>query len=110
MTDQLTLDLAPLVEPIYDPGMTLDERFEAFHDANPHVADALESLAAQWLRRNPRVGVKALVERLRWESGIQTDGDPYRLNNSLVSRYARLLIERHPEWEDHIETRQLRAA
>lgn len=105
--EQLTLNLTPLVEPIYETGMTLEERFEAFHAANPHVADALESLAAQWLSRHRKVGVKSLGETLRWASGIQTDGDPYRINNSYLSRYARLLIERHPEWADSIETRSL---
>ena len=105
--EQLSLDLAPLVEPIYETGMTLEERFEAFHAANPHVADALESLAAQWLSRHRKVGVKSLGESLRWASGLQTDGDPYRINNSYLSRYARLLIERHPEWADSIETRSL---
>ncbi len=33
--EQLTLNLTPLREPIYETGMTLAERFEAFHAANP---------------------------------------------------------------------------
>ena len=106
------LDLAPLVEPTFEREATIEERFEAFHAANPQVAAALEHYAAQWLAAGHRkVGVKALVERLRWESGIQSSGEGgYRLNNVLTSRYARLLIQRHPEWSDAIETRQLKAA
>lgn len=105
-TQQLTLDLAPLVTPDYAPELTLSERFELFHAANPHVADALETLAAQWLAAGHRkVGMKALVERLRWESGISTVGDAYRINNSHVAFYARLLLDRRPEWADAIETR-----
>lgn len=104
--NQLVLDLPALVTPEVPAGATLPERFAAFHGANPHVADALEALAAQWLARRPRVGVKALVERLRWESGIATEGDAYRLNNSFTAFYARLLIERRPEWADSIETRE----
>lgn len=105
-TDQLTLDLTPLTEPDYSPDLSLAERFAAFHEANPHVADALESLAAQWLAAgNRKVGAKALVERLRWESGLRTVGGGYRINNSHVSFYARLLIERHPDWSDAIDLR-----
>lgn len=104
-TEQLSLDLTPLVEPIYETGMTLTERFMAFHVANPHVLDALEALADQWLSRHSKVSVKALVERLRWESGISTHGDPYRLNNSWTAFYARLLVERRPQWADCIEFR-----
>ena len=105
--EQLTLDLRPLTQPLYAPGMTLEERFEAFHAANPHVADALESLAAQWLSRHRKVGVKSLGETLRWASGLQTDGDPYRINNSSLSRCARLLIGRPRAWADSCEARSL---
>ena len=107
MTTQPALDLTPLDVPDYAPELTIAERFDAFHEANPHVADALEALAGQWLARHKRVGMKALVERLRWESGIQTDGDIWRLNNDYTSRYARLLLARHPEWVGRIETRAL---
>lgn len=110
-TEPMLFDLAPLVTPDYTPDLTLSERFAIFHEANPHVANALETLAAQWFAAgNRRIGAKSLAERLRWESGLSTVGDAYRINNSLVSHYARLLIERHPDWSDRIETRQLRAA
>jgi hypothetical protein len=102
----LELDLHDLVTPEYSEVMSLADRFAAFHGSNPHVADALERLAEQWLARHNRVGMKALVERLRWESGIRTEGSAYRINNSHVSFYARLLIERRPEWADRIETRK----
>ena len=109
-TEQIELDLSPLVTPDLEPTATIVERFEAFHAANPHVAAGLEHLAAEWLGAGHRkVGVKALVERLRWEAGIRTSGDDYRINNDFTSHYARLLIERRPEWADAIETRALRA-
>jgi predicted DsbA family dithiol-disulfide isomerase len=110
MTTQLALPLAPLVAPEYAEHLTIAQRFAAFHAANPHVADALELLAEQWLARHQRVGMKALIERLRWESGITTAGDAYRLNNTYTAHYARLLIERRPEWSDAIHLRELRAA
>ena len=109
MNSQLALDLTPLTEPLYLPTDSIADRFVAFHEENPHVANALEALAAQWLIRHKKVGMKALVERLRWESGIQTDGDVWRLNNSFTSHYARLLLARRPDWADRIETRVLRA-
>ena len=104
------LELFPIVEPTYDEEMSLRDRFDAFNAQNPHVADALEILAAQWLAAgNRKVGMKALVERLRWESGIRTQGDGYVLNNSYTAFYARLLIARRPEWADAISTRRAMA-
>jgi hypothetical protein len=105
--EQLELpDLLPLSEPAYTADLSIAERFEMFHAANPHVAQALESLAAQWLRRHKRASMKALFERLRWESGLQTHGEAYRLNNNYTAHYARLLIERRPEWRDAFEIRE----
>jgi len=106
---QAAFDFAPLVTPECDPTASLADKFEAFHSANPHVADALEHLAGQWLARHRKVGVKALVERLRWESGIQTTGSAYRINNSHTAFYARLLLERRPDWAGRIEVREQKA-
>lgn len=105
--EQLTL--AEITVPDYAEHLTLAERFAEFHRVNPHVADALEALAEQWLARHRRVGMKALVERLRWETGIRTEGGAWRINNSHVAFYARLLIDRRPEWADCIETRRAQA-
>lgn len=108
--DQMELPgLSPIVEPDYTPDLTWAERFEMFHAANPHVARMLEALAAQWLAYHQKVSMKALVERLRWESGVYTQGSAYRINNSFTAFYARLLIERRPEWAESIETRKAQA-
>lgn len=105
--EQLVLpDLLPISEPEYAAELTIAQRFEAFHQANPHVAKALEALAAQWLKRHDRASMKALFERLRWESGLQTHGEAYRLNNDFTAHYARLLIERRPQWRDAFQLRE----
>lgn len=110
MTETL-FDIAVLVTPTGARSLTIAERFDVFHAANPWVADALEALAADWLAHgHNRVGVKALVEIVRWQYGRRTRGSAFRLDNTLTSHYARLLIERRPEWAQHIETRELRAA
>lgn len=110
MTDLDQLDLfpmAPIIEPHRVVGATLDEQFTAFDTANPWVLQALEALVAEQVARDyKRIGVKALVEVLRWRHG-RTYGDRWKLNNSLTSRFARRLIELHPEWSALIETRAL---
>lgn len=107
---QLELSLAPLIEPTFTPDMSLADRFEAWHAANPHVADALELLAASWLEHHEAVGMGALYERLRWESGIRTEGDAYKLNNSYRAFHSRVLLDRHPNWVGRIRIREQKAA
>jgi hypothetical protein len=88
------------------------ERFEQFHYANPQVATALESMAAELIQRGrKRVGIKMLMEVLRWNYQMKTE-DPnsdFKLNNNYAPYYARLLIERHPEWASVFELREIRS-
>ncbi|MEV4557214.1 hypothetical protein AB0K51_09465 [Kitasatospora sp. NPDC049285] len=98
-------------EPDGNPGATIQQQFEAFHQLNPWVLDALEELTADCLTRGfPHVGIGMLFEILRWRYGLHTRGDAFRLNNNFRSRYVRLLIDRHPEWISVFEVRALRAA
>lgn len=109
-TTQLALVLPGLVSPDYSRALTLPERFEAFHAANPHVAHALELLAGQWLHSHQLVSMAAMFERLRWESGIVTEGSAYKLDNSFRAFYSRLLMDRRPEWRGRIPIRVQKAA
>lgn len=110
MTEQLTLNIAPLIPAVGD---TIQDRFESFHASNAWVYEALEQMTADLVARGRRrVGMKMLVEVIRWNYARQTV-DPasgFRLNNDYTSRYARLLIDAHPTWADVFETRELRAA
>lgn len=109
--DQLELDTAPYVAPTLVEGETLQERFESFHALNPWVYEALEKLTADWIAAgHARVGMKMMFEVLRWQVGRTTTGDEFKLNNSLTSRYARFIVNEHPEWETYFETRELKAA
>ncbi|TCJ23049.1 hypothetical protein [Nocardioides jejuensis] len=104
------LDLVALVEPTHAKGATHAERFAEFHRQNPWVLAAIERLIGEWIRAgHVRVGIGAVWERIRWEYGMTT-GDTFKANNNHRSHYARLVLERHPEWASAIETRELRAA
>ncbi|WP_406200019.1 hypothetical protein OH807_18400 [Kitasatospora sp. NBC_01560] len=90
---------------------SIQQKFESFHELNPWVLDALEQLTTDCVSGGfGNVGIGMLFEILRWRYGLHTRGDVFRLNNNFRSRYARLLIERHPEWASVFEVRALRAA
>lgn len=88
---------------------SIQAQFETFHQLNPWVLRALETLTADYLKRGARrVGIGMLFEVLRWRYVAATEGDEFRLNNNYRSRYVRLLIERHPDWAQAFEVRSLR--
>jgi len=108
---QMILDMETLRSSDVVAGLTIQERFEEFHRLNPWVLEALETLTADYLERgHRRVGMKMLAEVLRWQYGRATKGDEFRLNNNYTSRYVRLIVGRHPDWEDVFSIRQLQSA
>lgn len=89
---------------------TLKDKFEAFHDRNPKVYEALEGMAALMVMRGrKRISIKMCVEVLRWNYYLQTvDAESeYRLNNSYSAYYARLLLKRHPDWDGLFQLREV---
>ena len=92
-----------------DRDLTHQERFEKFHRENPRVLEVLVRLAQDDMQRGIRLGMKNIWERARHYVAITTkDPSGFKLNNNYHSRYARLLIETHPEFADLIELRKLR--
>lgn len=88
---------------------TIGERFETFHTANPWIADELEKLAdIEYRHGDGRIGIKYLIEVLRWNYRRATTGQPFKISNDFTSRYARLLVDRRPEFATLFETRELR--
>lgn len=110
--DQMSLlELHEIVLPEPEDGQTLEQRFQAFHRANPWVYTAMVKLTDRYVATGAkRVSVKMLAEVIRFEYGATRGGEPYRLNNSHTALYARLLLQDHPEWDGLIELRQRRAA
>lgn len=106
---ELNLQFPPLRDP-EDAGESIEEQFQAFHEANPHIYRLLRALALDYKRSGrSRCGIKMLYEVLRYRSGVYTTGEPYKLNNNFTSLYARLLMDREPELEGFFEIRERRA-
>lgn len=102
--------LAPIVEPEPLPdGKTasIEDRFAAFHAANPHVYSALRRLALQMRRAgHKRWSTKGAFEVLRWQYAMLTESaDGFKLNNIYTRPYAHLLMERETELTGFFETR-----
>jgi hypothetical protein len=89
---------------------TLEERAQAFHEANPRVYQELRRLALTlYYRGHAHFGAKMLIEQMRWlwmERTVDTSG--FKLNNSYTAFYARLLMETEPELRGVFSTRTTR--
>ena len=91
---------------------TIEEKFRAFHAANPSVYASLIKLTRErFLRGHERHGVKAMWEQLRWRiaTGRVTLSEGYHFDNNFTSRYIRLLLNEYPAYRGLFELRSLRA-
>lgn len=107
--------LFTLVSPAYTKGATIQEKFEAYHAANPWVYRYLVHLANEYVDaqrsrgREPKIGIALLVERLRWEYNIRTvSDDGFKISNDFRSRYARLMMDREPRLAGLFAIKELR--
>jgi hypothetical protein len=89
-----------------------EERFAAFHAANPEVYATLLRLARRVVAAgHKRIGIRMIWERMRWELTVEVEHAPddFRLNDHMTSRYARLLSQ-EPDLAGVFELRELRSA
>lgn len=87
----------------------LDAKFHRDRRERPEVYEELKRLALQAVRAGRRrLGIQMLAEVARWNSMfITADGEPYKINNSLLSRYARALMANESELAGVFEVRAL---
>lgn len=116
MNAQLNLfdtPIAPTVQPRRAiPGQSIEAQFLAFHEANPHVYNALRELALDMRRRgSPKIGMKMLFEVLRWQYFMTTEdaNSDFKINNNYAPYYARILMDNEPQLVGAFEVRELRA-
>lgn len=103
-------ELAPIVRVDHRPDESQDSQFARWLEANPHVLQAFCHYAFEARRAGmEHIGGKHIIERLRWESAIRSNGDAYKINNNWTSRLVRSAIDRHPELAAMFETRELRS-
>lgn len=80
--------------------MTLQERFEQFHTANPHIYDMLVELSRKMkAKKNMRQwSVYAAYELVRYQWNPQTRTfDDYKLPNEFRPLYSRLIMQQESD-------------
>lgn len=89
---------------------TIEERFWAYHQANPAVWTYLCQFAEGALEAGfARYSIKALIERVRYHVEVEVrSSDGFKINNDFSSRYARLLMEEGVVPAAFFELRSLR--
>ena len=89
---------------------TLDQKFQIYHMANPHIFQLFRSFAGDIKKAGYKnFGAKAIMELVRWELSVNSK-DPmlFKINNNYTSRYVRLLEQKDPSFIGFFRKRRLR--
>jgi hypothetical protein len=107
----LSFDVLKPIEEIKATHGSIQDRFDAFHKANPHIYDYLKARAISLKHRGiNRYGMKSLFELLRWDYAIQSGKeDSFKLNNNFTALYARKLMKEVAELRNFFATRTRRS-
>jgi hypothetical protein len=97
---------------MHDPMSTPKARaFMRFHDANPHVYDAMVRYSRELKARGKnKIGVEIILGRVRWDFTVSTVGDSeYKISNNHKPFYARLIMHREADLAGLFELREAEA-
>lgn len=94
-----------------DEPTALESAFDEFHEANPEVWDLFKKYTFEVLRAGHKhYSSKAIVERIRWHTDIETKGGGFKVNNNFTQFYARLFMHTYPKHADFFRTRKVSGA
>lgn len=84
-------------------------RFNAYMAAHPEIYAGFRTLALRLYNAGVRhYGGKAIVEVLRYETIIRARGEPFKIDNNVTSRLARLLAANDYRFKDFFSFRELK--
>jgi hypothetical protein len=87
---------------------TIEERFEEFHAANPHVFDALVATAREAKKKGySHWSINGAYEVVRYNSKDTESRDRFKLNDHYCSRYSRLIMATVPDLAGFFSVRSI---
>jgi|GEM_PF-740777 len=90
-------------------GMSIREGFEQFNTQNPHIFKAFEQQALSAINKGrKKISAKLIINWIRWHEFLESTDLNFCINDAYQSYYARLFVEKYPQYIDKFEFRKLR--
>ena len=88
--------------------MTLKDNWRKFHNENPEVYELVERFTFDAIRAGRKhFSIKAIFERIRWYTAVETRGEPFKLSNNHRPYYARHFMEMNPKYKGFFRTNRV---
>ena len=90
--------------------METKRKWWIWHKANPHVYELFKRFTMQAINRGHRnLSAWLIVNRIRWETSIETKGDDFKISNDFIAYYSRLFMHDHPQYKGFFRTKTLKS-
>ena len=72
----------------------------SWHKKNPEVYELFEKFTLQAIKRGQkRLSAWLIINRVRWETSVETYGDPFKVSNDYIAFYSRYFMHRYPQYK-----------
>jgi hypothetical protein len=89
----------------------LKKRWWSWHKKNPHVWRLFEKFTMIAIGRGHKnLSAWLIVNRIRWETSIETEGEDFKISNDFIALYARYFMHKHPQYSGFFRTKQMKRA
>ena len=70
----------------------------SWHKKNPQVYELFEQFSLQAIKKgHKRLSAWLIINRVRWETSVETYGDPFKISNDYIAFYSRYFMHRYPQ-------------
>ena len=85
-----------------------EAKWQKFHRENPDVYMLIKRFTNQAIKSGRKnYGMMSILQRVRWHTMIETEGDSFRINNNWSPYYARLFMSDHPQHDGFFRLRSV---
>lgn len=89
--------------------MNVKQKWWGWHKDNPHFYEMFERFAMALISKgHSHSSAWLVVNRIRWETAINTTGDDFKISNDYIAYYARFFHHNHPSHEGFFRTKKLK--
>ena len=77
----------------------LIKKFMQYNYDNPHIFTEFERYAREMKTHCDKSSAWLIINRIRWDRLIKTNGKKFKVSNDFIALFARKLIMEHPEFK-----------
>jgi hypothetical protein len=93
----------------YPLPITVKQKWWAWHKENPHVYALFKRFTLQAISAGHKnLSAWLIINRIRWETSIETKGEDFKISNDYIAYYSRLFMHEHPQFSGFFRTKALK--